>query len=396
MTIRAATALLALGTALPAWAEPVAQGPRNADFTPAFEGQTRAPASDSGVALAQEVLAEGLEHPWGIAALPGGGYLVTERAGRLRVIDESGLREAPVSGLPEVMSRKQGGLLDVALGPEFDSDRRIFFTYSKPMDGGKSATAAASAVLSEDMASVSDVQEIFVQDPPSPSPMHYGSRIVFDGAGHAFVTTGEHFTQDERQLAQDLDNTYGKVVRVGLDGATPGDNPFVGQDGATETIWSYGHRNVQGAAWRDGTLWTLEHGPKGGDELNRAEPGSNFGWPEVSYGIQYSGQPVGSGKAQGEDFVEPVYYWDPVIAPGGFLFYDGAMFGDWDGDIVAGSLSPGGLVRLELGEDGRVSGEERIGEDLGRVRDVEQAGDGALLVLIDEADGSVIRLTPEG
>lgn len=376
---------------------PVEQGPRNTAFEPAFAGQFRAPAADSGVTLSTEVLAEGLEHPWGIAALPDGGYLVTERAGRLRVIAPDGTVSDPVAGLPEVLAEAQGGLLDVAVGPSFADDRMIYWTYAKPMGDGLSATAAARGVLSEDRTEVSQVEDIFVQEPPSPTPMHFGSRIVFDGEGHAFVTTGEHFTEEERVKAQDLGTTYGKVIRVNPDGSVPEGNPFVGDEAAIDTIWSYGHRNIQGAAIHPetGQLWTIEHGPQGGDELNTPEAGRNYGWPVISYGENYDGSPVGEGMAAAEGMEQPRYFWDPVIAPGGMAFYQGGMFGDWQGDLLISGLNPGALVRLEL--DGtEVTGEERLLTDVGRIRDLEVAPDGSVLVLVDASDGAVLRLTPEG
>jgi aldose sugar dehydrogenase len=379
--------------------QPVEQGDPNVpEFEPAFPEQTRAPASDSGVSFAVETLAEGLEHPWGIALLPGGAMLVTERPGRLRVVGADGtLREAPVEGIPEVLAQEQGGLLDVAVGPDFDSERWIYWTYSKPMGDGMSATAAARGKLAEDYSEVTEVEDIWVQEPPSPSPMHYGSRLVFDGEGRVFITTGEHFTEEERVYAQDLDKTYGKVIRVNLDGSVPEDNPFVGEEGAIESIWSYGHRNIQAAAMdAEGRLWLIEHGPQGGDELNLIEPGANYGWPEVAYGETYQGTPVGTGEARHEpDFVEPRYYWDPVIAPSGMVFYDGEMYGDWQGDILVGSLVPGSIVRLEL-EGDTVTGEERLLTDPGRIRDVVTDAEGALLVITDQPDGELLRLTPEG
>jgi glucose/arabinose dehydrogenase len=263
------------------------------------------------------------------------------------------------------------------------------------MGGGASATATARGRLSEDGASLAEVEDIFVQEPPSPTTNHYGSRLVFDDAGHVFVTTGEHFSERERQLAQSLSATYGKVVRVNLDGSVPEDNPFVGREGAIPSIWSYGHRNIQSAALdAEGQLWIVEHGPQGGDELNRIEPGANYGWPVISYGENYNGTPVGEGVTAQEGMEQPVYYWDPVIAPSGMAFHDGEMFPDWQGDALIGSLTPGALVRLEL-EGGRVVGEERLLEDEGRIRDVAVAPDGAVLVLTDAGNGALLRLTPE-
>lgn len=373
----------------------VAQGQRNTEFEPAFPEQFRAPAVSADVELASETFAGPLEHPWGIAALPDGGYLVTERPGRLRHIASDGTLSAPIDGVPDVVAQRQGGLLDVAVGPDFATDRTVFLTYAKPVDGG-SATAAARAVLSDDMTALEDLRDIFVQAPASSAPMHFGSRIVFDGAGHAIVTTGEHSTERYRVYAQDLDKTYGKTIRIGLDGSVPQDNPFAGRDDADPAIWSLGHRNIQAAALDgDGRLWTIEHGPRGGDELNRPEAGRNYGWPEVSYGENYDGSPIGTGEASAEGFEEPVYFWDPVIAPSGMAFYSGEMFPEWEGDILAGSLYPGGLVRLVLDGD-RVKGEERLMRDAGRIRDVEVLGDGALLLLTDEPDGAVLRATRKG
>jgi glucose/arabinose dehydrogenase len=396
-------ALAASIAAVPAYAQNdagagdyVVQGERNTSFEPAFDAQFRAPAMSSDFELETASVAGPLEHPWGIEALPEGGYLVTERPGRLRHVTEDGTISDPIDGVPEVVAQEQGGLLDVALGPDFESDRTIYLTYAKPVGDGLSATAAARAVLSEDLTALSDVEDIFVQEPGSTVPMHFGSRILFDDAGHAFVTTGEHFTERYRDYAQDLDKTYGKVIRVGLDGSVPDDNPFVGEENAIASIWSLGHRNIQSAAiGPDGRLWTIEHGPEGGDELNQPEARLNYGWPVVSYGRNYDGSPVGSGEASAEGFEQPVYFWDPVIAPSGMAFYEGEMFAEWDGDILAGSLYPGGVVRLRL-EDDRVSGEARLLRDIGRVRDIEVLADGSFVLITDEANGEVVRVTRSG
>ncbi len=370
-------------------------GTRNTDLAPAFPEQTRAELVESDVSLATETLVGGLEHPWGIATLPeDAGWLVTERAGRLRHLAADGTLSEAIAGVPEVLAEAQGGLLDVALAPDFAESRMIYVTYAKPLEGG-SATAAARMVLSDDFGSVSEVEDVFVQSPVSATPAHYGSRIVFLDDATMAITSGEHFTDDQRLYAQDLDKTYGKVIRVNLDGSVPDDNPFVGQEGADDAIWSYGHRNIQGAATdADGTFWAIEHGPKGGDELNRPEPGLNYGWPVISYGERYQGGAIGSGAAAQEGMEQPVYFWDPVIAPGGMAFHSGEAFGDWNGDLLIGSLTPGGVVRLSL-EDGRVVEEERLLRDMGRVRDVEIQADGSFLILTDREDGEVIRVTPE-
>lgn len=371
-----------------AWAE-VPQGPANAAFAPAFAEQTRAPAL-SRTPVITEVLAEGLENPWGIAALGNGQFLVTERPGRMRVINADGSISAPIAGLPDVSDNGQGGLLDVAVSPTFAQDRTIFWTYAKPVGRG-AATAAARGVLGEN-GQLSDVRDIFVQDPPVRGGRHFGSRIIPMADGTVWITTGDRGAGDSGALVQDITTTHGKVVRVNADGTVPADNPFVARDG-NDLIWSSGHRNIQGAAvGPDGTLWTVEHGPRGGDELNQPQSGLNYGWPVVSYGINYRGSNVGAGQARAPGFEEPVYYWDPVIAPGGMMFYDG-VYSDWQGDLLIASLNPGALVRLKL-QNGRVVGEERLLTDAGRIRDVEVLTDGSVLVLIDAGRGDVLRLTP--
>ncbi len=386
------TLAMSIPAAAFAQGEPVPQDAPNADFKPAFEGQTRAPALPA-TETSVEPLVGGLEHPWGVVGLPGGGYLVTERPGRMRHVAADGTLSEPIAGLPEVDAREQGGLLDVNVPTNFDEDRMVYWTYAKPVEGG-TVTAAARGVLSQDNTELTEVEDIFVQEPPSQNPMHYGSRIVFGKGDTVYLTTGEHFTEEDRVLAQDLGTTYGKVVRLNRDGSAPQDNPFVGAEGLDE-IWSYGHRNIQAAAIHPETdeLWLVEHGPAGGDEVNRPEAGLNYGWPEVSYGVGYDGSPIGTGQARGEGYEQPIYYWDPVIAPSGATFYRGEAFDGWQGDLLIGSLTPGSLVRLEL-EDGRVTGEERVQDGIGRVRDVYEEEDGRILLLIDDEDGQILRLTP--
>lgn len=394
--MRLSLSLSALVLAAPALAqEPVDQGPPNAGFEPAFENQTRAPALGE-TEVTVETFAEGLQFPWGIAALPGGGYLVTEQPGRLVHVGEDGSVSGPIAGVPEVDYRRQGGLLDVAVAEDFAQSRRLWLSFSKLTEAG-THTAAVTATLSGDMRTLEDVTEIFLQQPGSPTPMHYGSRIVPEpGTDNVWITTGEHSTEAERGLAQDLETTYGKIVRVnGGSGAAPLDNPFVDAAG-TDTIWSYGHRNVQGAAVHPdtGALWAIEHGPRGGDEVNRPEAGVNYGWPVISYGVNYSGTDVGEGIAVQQGMAQPVYYWDPVIAPGGAVFYEGDMFPDWQGDLLVGGLVAAALVRLEIdAEAGRVTGEERVAEGIGRVRDVAMAPDGAVMVLIDAEQGRIARIS---
>ena len=393
----AATAILA-ALAAPAFAQsgdPIDQGPKNVpDFEPAWPTQTRAPAQDSGVSLSVETIADGLAHPWGIEVLPDGGYLVTEREGRLRVITPDGtLRKDAITGIPQVQNRGQGGLLDVKLADDFAESGVIFLSYAKPLDGNESTTAIARGTLNSDMTELSEVTDIFLQDPPYANTKHFGSRVVQDG-DMLYITTGERSDLETRTRAQDLGTTYGKVVRITLDGEPVDGNPFADESGAIPTIYTYGHRNIQGADMDgEGRLWTLEHGPKGGDELNLIEAGANYGWPEVSYGERYSGQPIGTGEHSAPDFKEPQYYWDPVIAPGGMAFYEGEMFADWQGDVIASSLSPGGINRLDIDGD-RIVGEEKFLQSEGRIRDVEIDGDGAILLLTDKPNGAVLRVTP--
>ncbi|RMC37730.1 PQQ-dependent sugar dehydrogenase [Paracoccus alkanivorans] len=387
------TAIVAAGIlAGPAFAQDFNDAPPNAQGqSPAFENQTRAPVLPD-MALQQEVIAEGLENPWGMAQLPDGSWLVTERPGRLRLIGADGSVSDPIAGVPEVDGRDQGGLLDVAIADDFSATRQIWLSFSQPREGGRTATAVATGSLSADGAAIEDAEVIWQQEPAWDSTKHYGSRLVFDGQGGLFVTTGERSVDDARVHAQNVATTLGKVVRIDPQSGAPMGQP--GVEGALPEIWSWGHRNIQGADMGpDGALWTVEHGPRGGDELNRPQPGRNYGWPRVTYGVEYSGEPVGDGVTQMEGTEQPAYYWDPVIAPGGMSFYDGAMFPDWQGDLLIGGLQAGALVRLEL-SDGRVTGEARHLQGIGRIRDVEVAEDGSIMLLTDQDEGALVRITP--
>jgi glucose/arabinose dehydrogenase len=338
-----------------------------------------------------EVVARGLEHPWALAFLPDGRMLVTERPGRLRIVDAGGRVSEPLPGVPDVFTSRQGGLLDVALDPRFADNRLLYLSYAEPGPGRTAGTAVARVQLGE--ARLDDVRVIYRQHPKVEGPNHFGSRLVFARDGTLFVTQGERF--DHRDAAQDLASGLGKIVRINTDGSVPPDNPFTGRAGARPEIWSYGHRNVQSAALHPGTgqLWTVEHGAQGGDELNRPEAGKNYGWPVITYGVDYSGAKIGEGTAK-PGMEQPVYYWDPVIAPSGMVFYTGEAFPGWQGSILIGSLRPGLLVRLTL-DDGRVTGEERYLGDLGeRIRDVRQGPDGLLYLLTDSRDGRILRVLP--
>jgi glucose/arabinose dehydrogenase len=335
------------------------------------------------------VVAKGLEHPWGLAFLPDGSALITERVGRLRRVDPSGRVSDPIAGTPKVQVGGQGGLLDVALSPSFARDRLVYLSYAEPGESG-AGTAVARAVLGEGR--LEQLAVIWRQVPKVSGSNHFGSRLVFAPDGTLFVTTGDRFSYRER--AQDLSTTLGKVVRINADGSIPKTNPFVGRDGVRPEIWSYGHRNLQGAALhpQSGDLWTLEHGARGGDELNRPEAGRNYGWPVITYGVDYSGLRIGEGRAK-PGMEQPVYYWEPVIAPSGATFYTGDAYPQWRGHLFVGSLNPGGLVRLVLA-GGQVAEEARYLPDIGRVRDVVQAPDGLLYLLTDESNGRLLRLDP--
>ena len=334
-------------------------------------------------------VAQGFEHPWGLAFLPDGRMLVTERPGRLRLVSKSGERSEPLAGVPAVRAGGQGGLLDVAVGPEFSRDRLVYLSFSEPGDGGIAGTAVARGRLGE--RGLEDTQTIWRQHPKVRGTFHWGSRLVFRPDGTLFVTLGDRFS---RPHVQDLASTIGKVVRINADGTIPRDNPFADRSGVRPEIWSSGHRNAQAAALDSGgRLWTVEHGAMGGDELNQPQAGRNYGWPVITYGVDYSGVKIGEGTAKA-GMEQPVYYWDPVIAPSGATFYSGSAFPAWRGDLLVGSLRPGGLVRLRI-VDGRVAEETHwVVEPGERVRDVRQGPDGLVYLLTDSPNGRLIRLEP--
>ena len=337
------------------------------------------------------VVATGLDHPWGLAFLPDGRALVTEKSGRLRYVGKDGKLSEPLAGVPKVDDGGQGGLLDVALDPRFAGNRLVYLSFSEPGEGGTAGTAVARGRLGE--RGLEDVRVIYRQVPKVKSGNHYGSRLVFDRDGALFVTQGDRYNQ--RPLVQDLATDIGKIVRITTDGGVPAGNPFADKPGARPEIWSYGHRNAQGAALdpETGRLWTVEHGAQGGDELNHPEAGKNYGWPVITYGVDYSGEKIGEGSAKA-GMEQPVHYWDPSIAPSGLLIYSGDAFPDWKGDYFVGSLKFGRLVRLEL-DDGKVVKEERyLGERGERIRDVAQGPDGFIYLLTDADAGSLLRLEP--
>ena len=388
------------------------RAPNAPDQKPAFPGQTRACAVKSNVNFDVTVLAKGLNRPWAVEPLPNGDFLITEKAGQMRVVTAKGEVGEPIGGLlpvgqggvsatsgqgglPPITARGQGGLLDVALSPNFAKDRTIFWSFSEQREGG-SGTSVARGVLSEDRKNLADVRVIFRAMPTYSNGLHFGSRLAFGSDGKLYITLGDRFDRPNRPKVQQLDNHLGKIIRINPDGSVPADNPFAKQQGAMPEIWALGFRNVQSAAFDEqGRLWTIEHGPQGGDELNLVEKGKNYGWAVQSYGEEYSGEPIPGADPQREGFVQPVYYWDPVIAPSGAEVYTGKMFPSWRGNIFIGGLVSQRLVRLVI-KDNRVVGEEHLLTDRGqRIRDVRQGHDGALYVVTDQANGELWRITPK-
>lgn len=388
--------------------------------TPAFPGQTRAARLESNVAFDVVTIASGLEHPWGLAFIPGPplgsaagldeaaarsdgrevGMIVTERPGRMRAVGPDGKLTPPVDGIPPVHAQGQGGLLDVAIDPDFAANRFVYWSYAEPREGGVNNTAVARGHLAPDVRQprVYGIEVIFRQQPSLHSNAHFGGRLVWARDGTLFVTLGERFIVEGRMQAQRLDGLLGKIVRINPDGTVPQDNPFVGTPGARPEIWSRGHRNVEAAALHPATgeLWEVEHGARGGDEVNVSRKGKDYGWPTITYGIDYDGRKITGGITQKEGMDQPLYYWDPVIAPSGMTFYTGDLFPAWKGSLFIGGLGSTCLVRLTIDGE-RVVGEERLLSDLGeRIRDVRQGPDGALYLLTDNAKGRILKLVPKG
>lgn len=338
-------------------------------------------------------LVTGLEHPWALAILPDGTMLVTERPGRLRRVGADGAVSAPISGLPKIFVDGQAGLLDVVPSPEFAKDKRVYVSFAEPsLRGNKAGTAVARGRL--EGGALRDVEVIYRQEPKLSSGTHVGSRLLFDDAGHLFVTQGDNRVD---AAVQQLDKLQGKLVRIWPDGRIPDDNPFVKREGARPEIWSYGHRNMQGAALHPVTrkVWTSEHGPMGGDELNIPEAGRNYGWPVITHGRDYSGSPVKGAVGKAAEGMEPPHHvWEVSPALSGMLFYSGKAFPEWKGNLFLGALAKSALIRLELDGD-RIVHEERLLTDrVERIRDVREGPDGAIYVLVDEENGKLLRIQP--
>ncbi|TDY04005.1 PQQ-dependent sugar dehydrogenase [Thiohalophilus thiocyanatoxydans] len=337
-----------------------------------------------------EVLTDGLSHPWSMAFLPGGEVLITEKAGRLRIWRDGKLLENTVSGLPDIHPTGQGGLLDLALHPDFADNRWLYFSYVANHEGDATTHVARGRYRD---ARLSDVEVLFIAEPAGDTGRHFGSRLVFDQDGYLYLTVGD---RGEQPRAQDLSDHAGGTHRLHADGRIPDDNPFVDRDDVKPSFYTYGNRNAQGMTVHPdtGVIWQVEHGPRGGDELNIIEAGNNYGWPVITYGINYSGSQIGEGITHKEGMEQPVHYWDPSIAPSGLAVYTGDAFPDWQGNFFVGALAHEHLARLVL-EDNKVVKEEKLLEERGeRIRDVRQGPDGLLWILTDESNGSLLRLKP--
>jgi glucose/arabinose dehydrogenase len=344
------------------------------------------------VPIDADVIADGLHNPWGLDFLPDGDAIVTERPGRMRVLSPDGLSE-PLGGVPDVAARGQGGLLDIVVAPDFEASNLVFFSFSEPGKGGAgTAVARARLVRDGNGPRLADVELIFSMEKKTRVTRHFGSRLVFAPDGTLFVTTGD---RGERNRAQDMRDHAGAVIRINPDGSVPADNPSPDGSRHLPEIWSKGHRNAQGATWDPvlGGLLTVEHGDKGGDEVNQPRAGKNYGWPVISYGVSYAGKKIGRGT-EAPGYEQPLFYWDPSIAPSGLASYQGDMFPEWKGDLIVGSLKFQLVSRLDRDESGKIVGEERMLEgEFGRIRDVNVAPDGSIWLLTDERNGKIVRLS---
>jgi glucose/arabinose dehydrogenase len=356
----------------------------NSDYKPAFAGQTRIGSVKTATPYDVKVLDSTLKSPWGITSLPDGRLIITEKSGVLRIASADGKLSEPITGIPPVKFAGQGGLLGIRVDPDFAGNRMVYWVFSEERPEG-TLTAVAKGKLSADEKKIENAAVIYRATPAHKSDLHYGGRIVFDKEGNLLVSTGERSDLETRPQAQDLNSGLGKVVRITKDGQPAAGNPFLGKTGIRPEIYSYGHRNVQGLAFNPATgdLWETEFGPRGGDELNRIQPGKNYGWPIITYGIEYSGEKVGDSLQQKEGLEQPVYYWDPVISPSGITFYSGDGFPEWKNNLFIASLSRTHIARLVI-ENNKVVGEERLLAGEGqRFRDITEGKDGALYAITD-------------
>ncbi len=365
--------------------QPVETREQDAGFEPAFAGQFRAPAIKTSTAYDVQVLTDQLNKPWGITPLPDNRFLITEKEGTMRLVSQDGQVSDKIGGIPEVMSDGQGGLLDVKLDPDFASNRTIYWTFSEPRDNGN-LTAVAKGVLSKDDLRIENATVIFRATPAFEGDKHFGSRLIFDNSGNLFVTTADRFEEERRMQAQDTNSALGKVLRITKDGKPASGNPFAGQSGANAAVYSYGHRNVQGIGIHPetGEVWISEMGPQGGDELNHIQAGKNYGWPVITYGIEYNDDKIGQAITQQEGMEQPVYFWDPVLSPSGMTFYKGDAIPEWKNNLFIGGLNSHHISRIVL-ENNSVVGEERLlADQQQRFRSVTEGNDGALYAITDE------------
>ncbi|GGF14026.1 PQQ-dependent sugar dehydrogenase [Flavobacterium limi] len=364
--------------------DPVENNPPNTKYTAAFEGQTRIGGLQTNTEYEAKIITSGLTSPWGVKMLPDGKLLVTQKGGNLRIVKATGEVSAAITGIPAVNASGQGGLLGLCIDPDFTTNRMIYWVFSEAVAGGN-ITAVAKGKLSNDEKTIENAVVIYRTTPANPSDDHYGGRILFDKTGNLIISTGERSVLATRPLAQSLTASLGKVVRITKDGQPASGNPVLGQTGALAELYTYGHRNPQGLALHpvSGEIWLSEHGPRGGDEINRLEAGSNYGWPVITYGIEYGGAKIGAGIQQQEGMKQPVYYWDPVVSPSGMTFYTGSRVPEWENNLFIGALSGKHVVRLAI-ENNRVIGEERLLAGEGqRFRDITQGHDGALYAVTD-------------
>ena len=390
LLISGSTLVASCGIAAPVETDP----PNVPEFKPAFPGQTRAEAVTTKTPLEVTEIASGFNRPWAIAFLPDGRFLVTEKpTGNLYIVTAAGEKK-PVAGIPRVDGRNQGGLLDVELGPDYADSRLIYWTYYEPREGGNGLAVARAKLIDGAEPTIEGLEVIFRMMPTIESTMHAGGRLVFAPDGKLFVVLGERSILAGRVQAQALGSHFGKIVRINPDGSVPKDNPFVNRKDTKPEIWTIGHRNILSAALDDKSrLWVVEMGPQGGDELNLIQKGKDYGWPTIGYGEEYSGKRIHK-STQAPGMEQPVYYWDPVIAPSGLTIYSGSLFPEWRGNFLIGGLASQALIRLVVRND-RVVGEERLLTDLNaRIREVVQGPDGALYLLTDESNGRLLKVTP--
>jgi glucose/arabinose dehydrogenase len=362
--------------------DPVENNEANTTYAPAFEGQTRIQGLQTNTEYEKKIITSSLEKPWGIKMLPDGRLLVTEKAGNMRIVTVNGEMSAKITGIPAVNAAGQGGLLGLCLDPEFSTNKMIYWVFAK----AGNLTAVAKGKLSNDEKTIEGATEIYTAGPAHPSDLHYGGRILFDKAGNLVISTGERSVLETRPLAQSVTAALGKVIRITKDGQPASGNPTFSQTGALPELYSIGHRNPQGLALHPSTdeIWVSEHGPRGGDEINRIKAGANYGWPTITYGIEYGGQPIDDAIQKKEGMEQPVYYWDPVVSPSGMTFYKGDRVPEWENNLFIGALSGKHIVRLAI-ENNRVIGEERLlAQENQRFRDITQGNDGALYAVTDE------------